>query len=117
MKTISILLASLTIGICSCTEKPAAVQQDPWVTNAIDVASYQLKQTASELNDSTLLPRSLWTGYTLDFLVSQLQRDPSTFKDSLLANPSADKLGKIRLCGIRDWTSGFFPGSYGTHTS
>ena len=111
MKTISILLASLTIGICSCTEKPAAVQQDPWVTNAIDVASYQLKQTASELNDSTLLPRSLWTGYTLDFLVSQLQRDPSTFKDSLLANPSADKLGKIRLCGIRDWTSGFFPGS------
>lgn len=109
-KTISILLASLTFGICSCTEKKE-VQQEAWVTNALDVASCQLKQTANELSDSTLLPRSLWTGYTLDFLVSQLQRDPSTFKDSLLANPPAEKLGKVHLCTIRDWTSGFFPGS------
>ncbi len=112
MKTISISMLgmALAFGACACSEKPS-VQSDEWVTHALDVASCQLKQTASDLGDSTLMPRSLWTGYSMDFLVRQLQRDPATFQDSLLAPPPADKLGKLRLCSIRDWTSGFFPGS------
>ena len=34
-----------------------------------------------------------------------------TFKDSLRAQPTADQLGKRRLCSVYDWTSGFYPGS------
>ena len=82
---------ALAFGACACSEKPS-VQSDEWVTHALDVASCQLKQTASDLGDSTLMPRSLWTGYSMDFLVRQLQRDPATFQDSLLAPPPADKL-------------------------
>lgn len=111
MRTISILLAaSLTMGICSC--KNNTEPKEAWMTNALDVASYQLKQTASTLPDTAaLLPRSTWTGYTIDFLASQLECDASTFQDSLWANPPAEKRGTIRLCDIYDWTSGFFPGS------
>lgn len=78
---------------------------------ALDVASCQLKLTANELKDSTVMPRSLWTGYDVAFLESQLERDASTFADSLWANPPKEKLRTRRNCSIYDWTSGFFPGS------
>ena len=55
--------------------------------------------------------RSIRTGYDMDFLCRQLERDSLTFKDSLRAQPTAEQLGKRRLCGVYDWTSGFFPGS------
>ena len=84
---------------------------DEWVDKALDVASCQLKLTANELKDSTVMPRSLWTGYDVAFLESQLERDASTFADSLWANPPKEKLGTRRNCSIYDWTSGFFPGS------
>lgn len=109
MKKVFFLAISVIIGLASCKNK--APQQEAWVDNALDIASYQLKMTASEIADSAKLPRSIWTGYTIDFLVNQLERDAKTFQDSLWANPSADKLGQRRLCGIYDWTSGFFPGS------
>ena len=47
----------------------------------------------------------------MDFLCRQLERDSLTFKDSLRAQPTAEQLGKRRLCNVYDWTSGFFPGS------
>ena len=110
MRTISILFAvALGFGAFSC--KNVSKPEEAWVTNALDVASCQLKQAVSSLPDTALLPRSTWTGYTVDFLVSQLERDASTFQDSLWANPSVEKIGKIRLCNVYDWTSGFFPGS------
>lgn len=83
-----------------------------WLKNAIEVSAGQLKETASEIGDSVRLPRSIWTGYDMEFLCSQLQRDPATFKDSLRLKPVNHDLGTRRYCfSIYDWTSGFFPGS------
>ena len=31
--------------------------------------------------------------------------------DSLVANPPASEIGKLRTCNLYDWTSGFFPGT------
>ena len=96
------------IFLSSCQSN---VNNEKWVCDALDVASYQLKFTAQELKDSVVMPRSLWTGYDVSFLESQLERDASTFADSLWANPPKEKLGTRRNCNIYDWTSGFFPGS------
>lgn len=96
------------IFLSSCQSN---VNNEKWVCDALDVASYQLKFTAQELKDSVVMPRSLWTGYDVNFLESQLERDASTFADSLWANPPKEKLGTRRNCNIYDWTSGFFPGS------
>lgn len=96
------------IFLSSCQSN---VNNEKWVCDALDVASYQLKFTAQELKDSVVMPRSLWTGYDVSFLESQLERDASTFADSLWANPPKEKLGTRRICNIYDWTSGFFPGS------
>lgn len=86
-------------------------KETDWRKNALDVASYQLKTTAEELTDSALFPRSVWTGYQLDFLAKQMEQPLENFQDSLWSNPPVDKIGKRRLCDIYDWTSGFFPGS------
>ncbi|WP_289104160.1 DUF4995 domain-containing protein [uncultured Bacteroides sp.] len=96
------------IFLSSCQSN---VNNEKWVCDALDVASYQLKFTAQELKDSVVMPRSLWTGYDVSFLESQLECDASTFADSLWANPPKEKLGTRRNCNIYDWTSGFFPGS------
>lgn len=96
------------IFLSSCQSN---VNNEKWVCDALDVASYQLKFTAQELKDSVVMPRSLWTGYDVSFLESQLERDAPTFADSLWANPPKEKLGTRRNCNIYDWTSGFFPGS------
>lgn len=109
MKKECILAISFAIGMVSC--KNNASQQEAWTDNALDVASYQLKLTATEIADSAQLPRSTWTGCTVELLASQLERDVNTFKDRSGKNPPAEKLGKRRLCDIYDWTSGFFPGS------
>ena len=83
-----------------------------WLKNAIDVSVEQLKGTVAEIGDSVLLPRAIWTGYDMDFLCNQLQRDPATFKDSLRVKPVKDAIGTRRYCSsIYDWTSGFFPGN------
>ena len=58
-----------------------------------------------------MLPRSIWIGYELDFLVEQMEQPLENFRDSLWSNPPTNKIGKRRLCNIYDWTSGFFPGS------
>ena len=67
--------------------------------------------TAEEIDGTGKLPRSIRTGYDMDFLCRQLERDPSTFQDSLRPQPTAEQMGKRRLCVVYDWTSGFFPGS------
>lgn len=107
MRTVlNLFLSGILITACQSVSN-----NDEWVDKALDVASCQLKLTANELNDSTVMPRSLWTGYDVAFLESQLERDASTFADSLWANPPKEKLGTRRNCSIYDWTSGFFPGS------
>lgn len=102
-------VAALFIGLTSCKNTPTP--QEPWVSNALDVASYQLNLTAEELSGTGKLPRSIYSGYDVNFLDTQLQRKDKSYIDSLLPNPSALQLGQRHLCGIYDWTSGFFPGS------
>lgn len=110
MKNHLLLFAvTLSIGVTGCKNK--ATHQENWAKQGIEVAAHQLKLTAAEIADSAQMPRSTWTGYKMDFLISQMEQDAKVFQDSLWPNPPAEKLGKRRLCSIYDWTSGFFPGS------
>ena len=110
MKRNSLLLATaLLIGMTGCKNTP--VQKEAWISNALDAASYQLKSPAEELSGTSKFPRSIHSGYDVNFLDTQLQRENKAYIDSLHPNPEALQLGQKRLCGIADWTSGFFPGS------
>ena len=104
-----VLFASVSIALASCQTTPK--EDYSWIKKGLDVASAQLQLSAEEVSGTGMLPRSIRTGYDMDFLCRQLERDSSTFKDSLRAQPTADQLGKRRLCNVYDWTSGFFPGS------
>lgn len=106
-KNLILFSVAVALGLTACQNTP----QKNWTAHALDVASHQLKLTADEIADSAKLPRSVWTGYDMDFLISQMEQDAKVFQDSLWPNPPAEKLGKRRLCSIYDWTSGFFPGS------
>ena len=97
----TILIAVIAIGC----------QKDDyqWVKTGIERAQQQLMLTASELDGTGKLPRSIWVGY--DFAKLQEQLEKEIFVDSLRPQPAAEKLGRRRVCDIYDWTSGFFPGS------
>lgn len=103
------LATALLISFASCQRTPSS--QEAWMNTALDVASYQLKQTAEELTGTNQIPRSVYSGYDMNFLDSQLQREDKSYIDSLRPNPSAKQLKQRYICGIQDWTSGFFPGS------
>ncbi len=109
MKMKLVLFASVSIALASCQTTPK--EDYSWIKKGLDVASAQLQLSAEEVSGTGMLPRSIRTGYNMDFLCRQLERDSLTFKDSLRAQPTADQLGKRRLCNVYDWTSGFFPGS------
>lgn len=103
-RTLIPLLAVLVAA--SCSQKEAS-----WCDRAISTAAIQLKSTAEEIDGTGMLPRSIHKGYDMEELCWQLDKDSTAFKDSLRACPPAEKEGTRRLCGIYDWTSGFFPGS------
>lgn len=105
------LLLCIALGTALAACSGLQKKEVDWKKNVLDVAVCQLKTTAEELTDSALFPRSVWTGYKLDFLIEQMEQPLENFQDSLCANPATDKLGQKILCGIYDWTSGFFPGS------
>ena len=65
--------------------------------------------TASELDGTGKLPRSIHVGYNFEKLQEQLEKE--IFIDSLRAQPAPEIVGQRRVCDIYDWTSGFFPGS------
>ena len=109
MKKKLVLFASVSIALASCQTTPK--EDYSWIKKGLDVASAQLQLSAEEVSGTGMLPRSIRTGYDMDFLCRQLERDSLTFKDSLRAQPTAEQLGKRRLCNVYDWTSGFFPGS------
>ena len=104
-RTLTLILVAAAATI-SCTQKGT-----DWIGNGIRTAATQLELTAEEVDGTGMLPRSIHEGYDMTDLCMQLGRDSLTFKDSLRARPAADKKGKRSLCGIYDWTSGFFPGS------
>lgn len=71
MKRNSLLLATaLLIGMTGCKNTP--VQKEAWISNALDAASYQLKSTAEELSGTSKFPRSIHSGYDVNFLDTQL---------------------------------------------
>ena len=109
MKRIFLPLAAALLAATSCQTSGDAGYG--WLKNAIDTSCAQLELTADEIRGTCKLPRSIHSGYEMDFLVRQLEADPATFRDSLRAMAPAEQMGKRRLCGIYDWTSGFFPGS------
>lgn len=107
----NLLLFALCTGMAfsSCNTTP---QEDyAWVKKGVETATAQLKWTGDEVKESGQLPRSIRTGYDMEFLCQQLERDSLTFKDSLRAKAAPEEMGKRRLCGVYDWTSGFFPGT------
>ena len=105
MKSRNIILAAiLAVTAVGCQKDDYS-----WIKTGIDRAQHQLMLTAEEINGKELLPRSIWVGYNIDMLERQLEKEVAV--DSLRAQPAAEKLGTRRLCGIKDWTSGFFPGS------
>lgn len=107
MKIRNIIIAiSLTVLASGCCKDDYS-----WIKTGVERAQHQLMLTASEIDSTGMLPRSIWVGYDLDMLCYQLNKNKETFKDSLRAQPAAEKLGTRRLCSIYDWTSGFFPGS------
>lgn len=73
MTFLSFVLAGVVFTSCQPSTK-----REAWIEKALDVASYQLNLTAEEMKDSVKMPRSLWTGYTVDFLEEQLERESAT---------------------------------------
>ena len=110
MKNVKIVFVGVTIivGLLSCQKKE---KQADWLTQALEVSSYQLKQTAQQLADSVMFPRSTWTLHTDSFLVGQLGHEVIISDDPLEVHSIENLKDKRRDCGIQDWTSGFFPGS------
>ena len=101
--SIACAVAALVI---SCNNKTPE-----WVGTALEISTGQLLSTADTLRDSGRFPRSIWSGWDIEFLAEQIGPSVYAKVDSLRPQPSADKLGKLRTCDVYDWTSGFFPGS------
>ena len=101
------LTASLmTATVCGCNSEK---DNYDWVKTGIDRAKHQLMLTASEIDGTGKLPRSIWVGYDFEKLKEQLEKEICI--DSLRAQPAAELIGTRRVHDIYDWTSGFFPGS------
>ena len=99
-----IMAASLAIIATGCQKEDYS-----WIKTGIERAQHQLMLTASEIDGTGTLPRSIWVGYDFAKLNEQLEKE--ILIDSLRPQPAAEKIGTRRLCSIYDWTSGFFPGS------
>lgn len=106
MKTV-LLATTAALGLVACQE----TKKEDWIAHALDVSAYQLENTARELADTTLLPRSSWTYHDDGFLVEQLGHAVVKSDDPLEVYSVRDLQGQRRDCPISDWTSGFFPGS------
>ena len=90
MKKKLVLFASVAIALASCQTTPK--EDYSWIKKGLDVASAQLQLTAEEIDGTGKLPRSIRTGYDMDFLCRQLERDPSRihFVRNLLPNKWAN---------------------------
>jgi hypothetical protein len=105
-KRILFFMVTAILGLTSCRNEDYS-----WLRMSIDRASHQLLMTAEKISDTGKLPRSTVSGYDIEMLSHQLGKDQESLKKSLKAAPSAEKIGTMNLCGIYDWTSGFFPGA------
>lgn len=108
MKKKLLFAAALAIVLAACQNKQS---RTAWTEQALDVAVYQLKQTADGLDGTGLLPRTIHTAHDEQFLKQQLQRTDTSYLQTLVPNPAPEEVGQRRTCHVEDWTSGFFPGS------
>ena len=99
----------IAAGILLTTAISCQRENYSWLKIGIDRAKHQLMLTASELDGTGKLPRSIHVGYNFEKLQEQLEKE--IFVDSLRPQPAAELIGHRRTCDIYDWTSGFFPGS------
>ena len=60
----AVLAAALSLG---CQKEDYG-----WVKTGIDRAQHQLMLTAAEIDETGMMPRSIWVGYDLDMLSKQL---------------------------------------------
>lgn len=112
MKRNTLLFATaLFIGLTGCNSTPS--KQEAWIDNALDVASYQLKLTAEELSGTNKLPRSIHSGYDVNFLDAQLQREDKAYIDSLRPNPEALQLGQDIFAAFTTGPAVSFPAAFG----
>lgn len=112
MKRNSLLLATaLLIGMTGCKNTP--VQKEAWISNALDAASYQLKSTAEELSGTNKFPRSIHSGYDVNFLDAQLQREDKAYIDSLHPNPEALQLGQNVFAALPTGPADSSPEAFG----
>ena len=65
MKKKLVLFASVAIALASCQTTPK--EDYSWIKKGLDVASAQLHLTAEEIDGTGQLPRSIRTGYDMDF--------------------------------------------------
>ncbi len=107
----TILLSCASVALLAATSCSNSKEDYGWLKNGIDTSVAQLKAAAGKAEGTGMLPCCNYAGQDLEFLSWQLDREASTFKDSLRACPPAEKIGTMRLCGIYDWRSGFFPGT------
>ena len=109
MKIKHLIIAAIAVAaMTGCCSQP---KDYGWIKTGLDRAAAQLLWTAEEIADTNKIPRSIWAGYDAELLERQLEKDFETFKDSLRKKAAPELLGKRRLAGVYDWTSGFFPGS------
>ena len=78
MKKNLVLLALGALTFVSCQTQPK--EDYSWIKKGLDAASAQLQLTAEEISSTNMLPRSIRTGYDMNFLCRQLERDSLTFQ-------------------------------------
>lgn len=100
----SLLTIFTIISISGCCQT-----EHHWIKNSINTSYAQLMLMAEEIDGLHKLPRSIRTGYDMDMLKEQLEKE--ILIDSLRPQPPVEQMGQRTLCDIYDWTSGFFPGS------
>lgn len=115
MKKKLVLLALGTLTLASCQTQPK--EDYSWIKKGLDVASAQLELTAEEISSTNMLPRSIRTGYDMNFLCRQLERDSLTFKDSLRAYPTADQMGNAVCAAFTIGPAVSIRGLYGMLTN
>ena len=70
MKKNLVLLALGALTFVSCQTQPK--EDYSWIKKGLDAASAQLQLTAEEISSTNMLPRSIRTGYDMNFLCRQL---------------------------------------------
>ena len=100
MKIKHLIVAAVAVVVLAGCSQP---KDYGWIKVAVDRATVQLLQTAEEIGDTPMIPRSIWAGYDPAMLEKQLEKDFDTFKDSLRKKAAPELLGKRRLAGVYDW--------------